>query len=345
MRLWSYQAVAHGADTVMFFQMRRSIGACEKYHSAVIDHAGHENTRVFREITALGEELDRIGDETLGATTPAQTAVLFDWDTWWASEYSAGPSRLIAYHKEALEYYRALAEANIPVDMIGVDDDLSKYKLVIAPMMYMCKAGYDEKIRTYVQNGGHFVTTYFSGYVEDHDLVVTGGYPARLRDILGIWVEESDAIEEGRSNHFQYEGEEYPATVLCDLLHLEGAQAISAYEEDFYAGMPVLTRNQFGQGEAYYVATRSDHAFYRKYIRNLCGELEIAPVMQTPDGVEATVRENEKGSFLFILNHREEPAEITIPADGTDLIKNITYHAGESVTLASKDVIILKKIK
>ena len=106
-----------------------------------------------------------------------------------------------------------------------------------------------------------------------------------------------------------------------------------------------MTRNQFGQGEAYYVATRSDHAFYRKYIRNLCGELEIAPVMQTPDGVEATVRENEKGSFLFILNHREEPAEITIPAGGTDLIKNITYHAGESVTLASKDVIILKKIK
>ena len=345
MRLWSYQAVAHGADTVMFFQMRRSIGACEKYHSAVIDHAGHENTRVFREITALGEELDRIGDETLGATTPAQTAVLFDWDTWWASEYSAGPSRLIAYHKEALEYYRALAEANISVDMIGFEDDLSKYKLVIAPMMYMCKDGYDEKIRAYVKNGGHFVTTYFSGYVEDHDLVVTGGYPARLRDILGIWVEESDAIEEGRSNHFRYEGEEYPATVLCDLLHLEGAQAISAYEEDFYAGMPVLTRNQFGQGEAYYVATRSDHAFYRKYIRNLCGKLEIAPVMQTPDGVEATVRENEKGSFLFILNHREEPAEISIPADGTDLIKNITYHAGESVTLASKDVIILKKIK
>ena len=329
----------------MFFQMRRSIGACEKYHSAVIDHAGHENTRVFREITALGEELDRIGGETLGATTPAQTAVLFDWDTWWASEYSAGPSRLIAYHKEALEYYRALAEANISVDMIGVNDDLSKYKLVIAPMMYMCKDGYDEKIRTYVKNGGHFLTTYFSGYVEDHDLVVTGGYPARLRDILGIWVEESDAIEEGKCNHFQYQGVEYPATVLCDLLHLEGAQALSAYEEDFYAGMPVLTKNTFGKGEAYYVATRSSHEFYRKYIRDLCAKLEIVPVMQTEDGVEATIRENENGRFLFILNHKEEAAQVLIPTKGRDLIKNIEHHEGESVTLAPKDVIIIKKTK
>lgn len=101
MRLWSYQAVAHGSDTVMFFQMRRSIGACEKYHSAVIDHVGHENTRVFREIMALGEELDKIGAQTLGATSKASVAIVFDWDNWWAAEYSAGPSMLINYHNEA----------------------------------------------------------------------------------------------------------------------------------------------------------------------------------------------------------------------------------------------------
>ena len=345
MRLWSYQAVAHGSDTVMFFQMRRSIGACEKYHSAVIDHAGHENTRVFREITELGAELDKIGGQTLGATIKADVAIVFDWDNWWSSEYSAGPSKLISYHGEVQEYYRAFSEANISVDIISMEDDISGYKMVIAPLLYMCKDGYDTRVRKFVQEGGCFLTTYFSGYVEDHDLVVTGGYPARLRDILGIWVEESDAIIEGNCNHFHYDGKQYPATILCDLLHLEGAKALSTYEEDFYAGMPVLTEHDFGRGKAYYVATRSNGEFYRTFIRQLCQKHGIIPVMEAPDGIEATVRENENGSFLFILNHNNEASDIVIPCNGTDIIKNMTFQKGQKVTLASKDVLIIKKIK
>lgn len=342
MRLWSYQAVAHGSDTVMFFQMRRSIGACEKYHSAVIDHAGHENTRVFREITQLGEELERIGNETLGATTKSQVAIVFDWDNWWAAEYSAGPSRLISYMEEVQSYYKALSEANISVDVISTEDDLNTYSLVIAPMLYMCKDGYDECIREYVKNGGTFITTYFSGYVEDHDLVVTGGYPARLRDILGIWVEESDAIIEGESNHFDYNGKEYPATVLCDLLHLEGAEELADYKEDFYAQMPVITKNVFGNGKAYYIATKSNDEFYSVFLKQICDENNICPVMEAPSQVEVTQRENENGKFLFILNHSNEAKEILIPYTGVDLITAKTYQKNQKIELTSKDVLILK---
>lgn len=342
LRLWSYQAVAHGSDTVMFFQMRRSIGACEKYHSAIIDHAGHENTRVFREAAALGEELERIGARTLGARTDAKVALVFDWDNWWSAEYSAGPSCLLNYHGEATKYYRALSEANVAVDIISVEDDLSKYKLVIAPMLYMCKDGFDEKVRDYVRNGGAFLTTYFSGYVEDHDLVVTGGYPARLRDILGIWVEESDAIIEGSSNRFTYAGEQYPADILCDLLHLEGAQALASYEEDFYKGMPALTENSFGKGKAFYVAAGSNREFYAKYLSDLCDRLGILPVLKAPAGIEATVRKNENGSFLFVLNHNDTDTEVVLPDGGTDLITGRSYPAGETVVLASKDVLILE---
>ena len=188
MRLWSYQAVAHGADTVMFFQMKRSVGACEKYHGAVIDHAGHENTRVFRETAELGAELDRLGNQTLGARSNAKAAIIFDWDNWWAVFYSSGPTVYLDYCKEVERYYKALFDLHIPVDMIGVEDDLSKYDLVIAPVLYMVKTGYDEKLRTYVKGGGRFLTTFFSGYVDEHDLVTIGGYPGKLRDILGIWV-------------------------------------------------------------------------------------------------------------------------------------------------------------
>lgn len=222
MRLWSYQAMAHGADAILFFQMRRSIGACEKYHGAVIDHVGNENTRVFREIAKLGEELKQLGSKTLGSTMDSKVAVVVDWDNWWALEYSAGPSCDLKYLDEVFGYYRALEEQNYSVDLIGVNDDLSKYEVVIAPILYMTKGSYDETVREYVKNGGTFITTFFSGIVDEHDLVITGGYPGHLRDILGIWVEEIDALPAGTTNAFTYEGKEYEAKLLCDIMHLEG---------------------------------------------------------------------------------------------------------------------------
>ena len=342
MRLWSYQAVAHGADTVMFFQMKRSIGACEKYHGAVIDHACHENTRVFREISELGAELDKLGDMTLGARCDAKTAIVFAWDNWWGITYSAGPSVYLNYCQEVLRYYKALHNLNIPVDMIGVEDDLSPYSLVIAPVLYMVKTGYDEKLRSYVRNGGRFLTTFFSGYVDEHDLVTIGGYPGRLRDILGIWVEEEDALPENMCNSFTYRGKTYPATMLCDLLHSEGAEVLCTYEKDFYAGMPVLTKHAFGNGLGYYVATQSNEAFYRDYLRELCEDAGIRPIMDTPNTVEVTRRVNSKGTFIFVLNHGAEIYETVLPFAGTNLLSSKKYASGDRLCLAGKDVAILQ---
>ena len=341
MRLWSYQAVAHGADTVMFFQMKRSIGACEKYHGAVIDHAGHENTRVFREITELGAELDKIGALTLGGRTDSKVAIVFDWDNWWATDYSAGPSVNLHYCDEILNYYKALNDQNISVDLISVEDDLSVYSLVIAPVLYMVKPGYDEKIRTFVKEGGCFVTTFFSGYVDDHDLVTVGGYPGKLRDILGIWVEEEDALPEDIENSFTYDGITYPATLICDLLHTEGAEALCGYERDFYAGMPAITCNTFGKGKAYYVATRSNAEFYRTFTGQICQEAGIMPVMDTPESVEVTRRINGNGTFLFILNHDTQSHDITLPLGGKDILTDILYQPGKNITLSAKNVAII----
>lgn len=343
MRLWSYQAVAHGADTVMFFQMRRSIGACEKYHSAVIDHVGNENTRVFREITELGDELEnKIGDLILGGRANSKIAIVFDWDNWWDAEFSAGPSRLVSYTKEVKQYYKALFSQHYAIDMISVEDDLSAYKLVIAPLLYMCKEGYDEKIREYVEQGGTFLTTYFTGYVDEHDLVVTGGYPGKLKDILGIWVEETDAIPEGEANSFYYKGKKYPAEIVCDLMHLRGAEELSVYESDFYMGMPVLTKNSFGKGTAYYVGTRSNEEFYRNFLKQLCDELEISPVVSAPGGVEATIRENANGKFLFLLNHNEESVMLPMVQPGRNILTGKTYTAGEPLVLLKAGVAIIQ---
>ena len=137
LRLWSYQAVAHGADSVLFFQMRRSIGACEKYHGAIIDHCGHGDTRVFREASALGEELKKLGEATMAMETKAKVAVLFDWNNWWATEYSAGPSQDLNYREQVSKYYASLRKKNIDVDIVFPDSDLTGYQVVIAPVLYI----------------------------------------------------------------------------------------------------------------------------------------------------------------------------------------------------------------
>ena len=223
-----------------------------------------------------------------------------------------------------------------------MEDDLTPYSLVVAPLLYMVKPGHDERIRQFVKEGGRFVTTFFSGYVDDHDLVTVGGYPGRLRDILGIWVEEEDALPENVHNSFTWQGTSYPAMLLCDLLHTEGAKTLCTYEHDFYAGMPVLTCNHFGQGYAYYVATRSNAEFYHRLVSDLCAEAGIAPVMRTREHIEVTERTNENGTFLFLLNHGTQSHTITLKQAGTDILTDKEYQAGDDLLLTAKDVAVIR---
>ena len=343
MRLISYQAVAHGADTVMFFQMRRSIGACEKFHGAVIDHVGTENTRVFREVSQLGEELKQLGDTTLDSRTPSKVAMLVDWDNWWALEYSAGPSCDLKYMDELANYYTALYDNNISVDIISAQDPLEDYKVVIAPVMYMTKPGADEKIRKFVSEGGTFVTTFLSGLVDEHDLVITGGYPGKLRDILGIWVEETDALPSYMKNSFSWNGKSYDCGLICDIMHMENAQALACYDKDFYEGTPVLSKNEFGKGHAYYVATRAGQDFYSDFLKKVLEEQGVEPVFKPCKGVEITLRRKEETNFLFFLNHNPRETVLIAEKPGTDLLTGKEYRPGDEIVLQTKGVVLFKE--
>jgi len=335
--------MAHGADTVLFFQMRRSIGACEKYHGAVIDHVGTSETRVFREVSELGRELKELGKKTIGMTTKSDVAVMFDWDNWWSVEYSAGPSNDLYYRDQITKYYEAIRKMNINVDIVSQDSDLSKYKVVIAPVLYMIKSDLDQRIRSFVENGGSFVTTFFSGYVQENDLVITGGYPGKLRDILGIWVEETDAYPEGKNNSFSYHGRRYPAKTLCDLIHLEGAKMLDdyGYLEDFYQGMPVVTSKKLGGGRAYYVATESDMDFYSAFLSDVLSKAGVHKVMYTSGDVEVTSREDEDRKMLYILNHGDGEGIYELPEDGVELISGIELASGMH-RIAAKDVHVIE---
>lgn len=213
--LSSIQAVAHGADSIQYFQWRKSRGGHEKFHGAVVDHCGHENTRVFNEVTHLGKNLEKLSD-VVGGACNSKVAIIYDWENAWAVKAFCGFNNLKRdYYHECTKWYTPFWKKGISVDIIAMDDDYSKYDLIIAPFLYMLKDGTIKRIETYVKNGGSFVLGYLSGMVDKDDLCYLGGFPGNeLKDVFGIWVEETDSLPEGMKNAVSYNNKIYNAIFL-----------------------------------------------------------------------------------------------------------------------------------
>lgn len=343
LRLWSYLAVAHGADSVLYFQWRRGRGGCEKLHGAVIEHAGRSDTRVFREVSQLGAELQALGDTVIGASVDARVGIMFDWDNWHALDDAIGPVREKRYLETVRKHYRALFEKRVAVDIVFPDSDLSRYSLVIAPMLYMVKAGMVENIEAFVQNGGTFVTTYLSGLVDETDLAFENGYPGPLSRVLGIWVEEIDALYADQTNSIvMADGSgEYSCRHIADLLHAETAEVLATFGSDFYGGMPALTRNSFGKGLAYYIASDPDPLLLDRLYGELLQQHGIAAPFAAPAGVEIAVRTKNDQPIFFLLNHQASEATVDI-GDAVRLDLLTGEQVSGIVTLDGYGVRILK---
>lgn len=312
----SYQALAHGADTCLFFQMRQSIAGQEKFHGAFISHSGREDTRIFREMQQLGAELKKLGDNVTGGRIEARAAILLDWNNWWALELSSGPSQDMDYLKTVSKYYQAFFEQNIPVDIIRFDEKLDKYSVVAAPMLYMMKDNIADRLEAFVRNGGTLLATVMSGIADENDRCIYGEYPGPLKEILGIRIEETDALRPDESNTMSMsqkagmKKDSYTCRFLCDLLHTQGAESLAVYGKDFYRGMPCLTRNIYGKGIAYYIGTEPDAEFLREFIFRLCDEKDIHAVYSSTPGVEITKRVKNGEATVFVINHNHEDAWI-----------------------------------
>lgn len=342
MRAQSYQTMAHGADTIQFFQLRRSVGGCEKFHGAVIGHVGTENTRVFREVKQLGEELERLGDTTLGSVNETEVGIVFDWDNYWALEYTSGPNVDLMYVDQIHQYYKYFYDKNIGVSMIPFDADFSRYKMIVAPVLYMVKEGMKEALENFVKNGGVLVTTYMSGIVGESDNVYLGGYPGSLKDMAGVWVEEIDALAPEQFNDVVFDdGSKVKSRIVCDLMHLEGAECVAKYGSDFYAGTPAVTKNCFGSGITYYIGTDMDEAGIAKILEMAAADAQVKPVISEETELEVTCRKADYGKFYFVMNFKDK--EIEIPsclAGNKDALTGETVETGE--TLKKYDVRIVR---
>lgn len=343
----SMQAVAHGSDSILYFQLRQSQGSSEKFHGAVIDHYGGDDTRVFREVTEVGEALEQI-QETVGTSMRSQAAVLYDRENDWAIADVQGPRNVDMHYREAVQKnYRALREQGLNVDVIAMEHSLSDYKVLAAPMAYMFKDGYEEKLRTYVENGGTLVLSYWSGLVDGTDRCFLGGTPYGLMDVAGLRSTETDALYDWEENHAIPEAGShlgisnvYTCKNLCELVKVSDAEVLMRYGEDFYQGYPVLTHKAFGKGHVYYVCADMEIGFYQDFYGRVAAEAGLkSPIEIIPEGVSVTVRENEDTEYLFIQNYARKPQAVPVPAEYELL------YGTESEVMAPLQTRILKKHK
>jgi beta-galactosidase len=286
-----------------------------------VDHFASEDTRVFREVAELGKTLKSL-DDVVGTTTPAEVAILYDWENAWAIDQASGPrTEKKDYVPTCAEHYRPFWSSGVACDVVSEDSDLSSYKLLIAPMLYMIRPGLAERLESFVRDGGVFVTTYFSGIANESDLCFQNGFPGPLRRLMGVWAEEIDALYDDEEvaiaaiagNDAGLSGT-YKAGILCDVIHAEGARVLAAYESEFYRGCPAATVNTFGKGRSFYIASRNESRFQSDFYGYLIETMGLRRALGTnlPDGVTAQLRTDGKREFIFLLGFNREPVEINL---------------------------------
>ncbi|MBR4082518.1 MAG: beta-galactosidase [Clostridia bacterium] len=318
--LSSMQPVAHGSQSVMYFQWRKGRGASEMFHGAVVDHYGGTDTRVFRDVTEVGEVLEKL-QPIYDTQRRAEACVLYDWENQWAIDFvQTGNRGEMKYRETVTDHYRMLWERGISADIRDMREctDLSGYKLVVTPMLFMFRSGIQEKLRAFVENGGTLVMTYFSGVVNEHYLAHLGATPNGLTDVLGLRATDLDALYPGQTNGLVMGDKTYEISELCEIPANVTARTEGTYATDFYGGMPCLTVNDFGKGQAWYLSAKVDlaglRAIYDRVLANL--DLPAALPDPLPDGVIATARED----VIFLQNYSGAAQQITLSGAYTDLI-------------------------
>ncbi|MFI6649394.1 beta-galactosidase [Streptomyces sp. NPDC050529] len=329
-RLWSLQAVARGADAVCYFQWRQSRQGSEKFHSGMLTHAG-EQGRTFREIKRLGAELATLGPAVGGGDVPADVAILHDWDSWWAGTQEGRPSSLLDYTEVVQRWHRALWENGVATEFARPDADLSRFKAVAVPHLYLLTDASIDNLVAYAQGGGTLVCGFFSGVADVDDRIRPGGMDARLRELFGIrtlhewWPLDADSAVECDGFRGTLWSEELEAT--------QGTEVVAAYREGELAGLPAVLRRD----RAHYLSTLPEPQALRALLGDVVREAGVEPVLAgLPEGVEAVRR----GELLFLLHHGRDSVTVAVPGAHEELLTGRTVE--DRVELGRYGVAVLR---
>ncbi len=313
----SLQHVARGADAVCFFQWRASRAGAEKFHSGMVPHAGTE-TKVWREVVELGGHLKALR-EVAGTRVQADVAILFDWNAWWAVELDSHPSADVRYLTMVRDYYEALWGHGVTVDFARPNDDLTAYKLVVVPALYLVSDEAAANVADYVRGGGHLLCTFFSGIVDEDDALRLGGYPGAFRELFGVRVEEFFPLAEGETVQIS---DDARGAIWTEAVHAEGADVVATYLDGPLAGWPAITSHRHGGGVGRYVTSRLDPSSLSTLVARCCEEAGVRAPIIAAAGIETVRRRGHGGSYLFVINHTQRDADVQ--AVGEELLAGAT---------------------
>ena len=302
-KLAGFQAVACGSESVLYFQWRKSRGSFEQYHGAIVDHLGTNDTRVFRETADLGHMIASLG-RVAGTKVQAQTAVLYDWNCRWALEGLAGLGKDTRRYTETVAaVYRNLMRLGAESDVIGPEEDFSRYAVLVAPMLYLLKPGLAARFTNFVRSGGTLLATYLTGYVDEHTLCWLGGFPGDgLNSLFGVVSEEIDTLYPSEKNRADFkDGCFCEIRDYAEILRVNDAETVATYGKDFYVGSPMVTRRRLENGSAWYVAARLDDRGMEHLLSLILRDTDVT-LHPMPDGIEYHERIGKGKRYGFYLN-------------------------------------------
>ena len=342
--------VAMGADAVCYFQWRQSKAGAEKFHSAMVPHTG-EDSAVFRDVCELGADLNTLADNGLLGTKLAKSkvAVVFDYESEWATEHTATPTQKVHHVDEPLQWFRALADHGVTADVVPVSSNWDEYEVVVLPSVYLLSEETTRRVRDYVVNGGRLVVTYYTGISDEKDHVWLGGYPGSIRDVVGVRVEEFMPMGDdfpGVPDHLELSN----GTVAHDIVDVIGsvdgsATVLETFKDDPWTGMdgaPAIVANTFGEGRSVYVGARLGRDGIAKSLPEILESLGMAETGENDSRVLRVEREGSDGSrFVFSFNRTHETVQI--PLEGKIVVSSFAEVSGENVSIKPNGVIVTKK--
>ena len=316
LKLWTYQSIAHGADTVVYFRWRTCLFGTEEYWHGILPHSG-EPSRRYDEVKKGIQDISPVMDEFKGHTSEAEAGILFSYDQEWAFQIQPHHPDL-NYVKHIQGYYKAFHEANIPVNFLSEEEDFSKYKLLIAPLMFLMTPELEAKLEKYVADGGHLVLTMRTGVKDWNNAVAPKTLPGDISQVVGIKIYDYDCLREIKQDICWTKGESTDVEDIskwCDIITLDGAEALAVYRSEFYQGTPAITSNSYKGGVGYYVGTELGPNMMKQFVGYAVDKVDIRAIMATPVGVEAARRRKGNTDYVFLLNHNGRTVELNIPSD------------------------------
>ena len=341
LRLWTYQAVAHGAMGINYFRWDTATSGAEEYWHGIIQH-DRTPSPGFDEMKRTMAELKTLGREALNAPSVSEIALCYDYNADWALAIQPGQPKL-KYQGEAVTWYGCLSASHTGVDIVDATRDLSAYKILCAPAMYIVTPQQADRIRTYVQNGGLFIAGVRLGVKDEHSRIVQTPLPGLLREVMGVDLLDYQPIySEKQGVRFSglLAGSEADCHVWSDIIDPKQTEVLATYTTASHAGKAAITSNTFGKGKAIYVGAHLDPADLARVLLTLAASSGISSPIQAKPGVEVTTRRSARGPLTYLLNHTATAQTVQIPGSHKDVIDNSTH--SNSISLDPYGVRVLQ---